>query len=488
MFSSKHYFSLLFMLFIGAPEVSLHAEVDPKIVLSAKKSVVSIERRSSHSAYEFVGAVYGSGFIIDKEQGLIATNHHVVGRAAVSTYDVGFFNGTETTAQLLYYDSWQDFAFLKVDPKTIPSDTPTIKVNSDEPALGESVFIVGKNAGQNYSLQTGELSSHYDNLGHLPNQSYRISLNARGGSSGSPVLNKKGEVIGIIHSSNYDNFGFALPVNYIIDAYHDLKAGQKPKRRSPGMLTNYYSLDKAAKHYQFPQKLIAEYLQSFPNSFNRVLMISSVFKDSPAFNKLLVGDIIWKVNGKEMGPKLYEMEKALNNAPSDKVIISVYRQGKLLDVEVGLYDLQSSDIKRMVLLGGALFYEANDFIRYFTNTSKNAIFLTNIREGSSFSGRIAPVPNSNVYMLNITGFSGKEVHTLDDLIKIVPELMKMKDFNMTYRNYGAYITYDNVPMFSHTPSTSEISLNEIDGPPVLFEFDETSLNWTMKPLAVEQHN
>lgn len=483
--SLKHLIYLALALFSINSGACLYAEIDHKVVLSAKKSVVSIERRSSYSAYEFVGTVYGSGIIIDKEQGLIVTNHHVVGRAAVSTYEIGFFNGTETKAQLLYYDSWQDFAFLKVDPKTIPTDTPTIKTSNNEPELGESVFIVGKNAGQNYSLQTGELSSHYDNLGHLPNQSYRISLNARGGSSGSPVLNKKGEIIGIIHSSNYDNFSFALPFNYILDAYKDLKLGKKPKRRSPGMLTSYYSLDRAAKYYQFPQELISDYLQSFPNSFNRVLIVSSVFKDSPAYNKLFVGDIIWKINGKAIGPKLYEMEKALNNAPADTVMISIYRQGKLIDIEVGLYDLQLSDIKRMVSFGGALFYEANDFIRYFTNASKNAIFLTNIKEGSSFSGRIAPVPNSNVYMLNITGFSGKDVRTLDDLIKIIPELVKMKDFNMTYRNYGAYITYDNVPMFSHTPSTSEISFNEIDGAPVLFEFDEAALNWTMKPILVE---
>lgn len=480
----NHYRHCLFFFFfylLVAPTPAF-SELDQNITLQAKKGVVSISRRTNLSAYEYPGQTSGSGFIIDREQGLIVTNHHVVGHASISTYEVGFFNGTEAPAQLLYYDSWQDFAFLKVDSSKIPDGTPALKTSKVQPSLGESVFIVGKNAGQNYSLQSGELSSHYDSLGHLPNQSYRISLNTRGGASGSPVLNTKGEVIGIIHSSNYDNFGFALPASYFMDAYATLKVGKKPTRRSPGFLVSYYSLDRAAKFYRFPENLIQDYIKAYPHSFNRILMIGSVFKDAPAMGKLEVGDIIWMVNGKAIGPNLYEMDRIFNTIDAETVTITVFRQGKKMDVQVGFENLQKNDVTRMVQFGGATFFEANDYIRYFTNVSKKAVFVTNIREGSSFAGRIMPIPGINYVMLNVVGFSGKPVHSLDDLIKIIPELVASKDFNMLYKNYGTLVAYDNVPLFSHGISTQEVSFEAIDGPPMLYTFDTQNLTWQATPL------
>ncbi|MBX9697630.1 MAG: S1C family serine protease, partial [Alphaproteobacteria bacterium] len=478
-----YYHCLFFFVFclLAIPSTTF-AELDKTITLQAKKGVVSISKRTNLSAYEYLGQTSGSGFIIDREQGLIVTNHHVVGHASISTYEVGFFNGTEVPAQLLYFDSWQDFAFLKVDPSKIPEGTPTLKTSKVQPALGESVFIVGKNAGQNYSLQSGELSSHYDSLGHLPNQSYRISLNTRGGASGSPVLNTKGEVIGIIHSSNYDNFGFALPASYFMDAYQELKNGKKPTRRSPGFLVSYYSLDRAAKFYKFPSALIENYIKTYPNSFNRILMIGSVFKDSPAMGKLEVGDIIWKVNGKAIGPNLYEMDKIFDTTHEKTIKITVYRQGMEIDIEVSLEDLQKNDVTRMVQFGGATFFEANDYLRYFTNVSKKAVFVTNIKEGSSFAGRIMPIPGVNYVMLNVVGFSGQAVQSLDDLIKIIPDLVASKDFNMLYKNYGTLVAYDNIPLFSHGVSTQEVSFEEIDGPPMLYTFDSQNLTWQATPL------
>ena len=89
-------------------------------------------------------------------------------------------------------------------------------------------------------------------------------------------------------------------------------------------------------------------------------------------------------------------------------------------------------------------------------------------------------------MLNIVGFQGKQVQSLDDLIKIIPELVKARDFNMMYKNYGTYNTYDNVPMFSNRVSTTEISLQDIDSSPTLFEFDEKTLSWTITPLLKTQ--
>ncbi|WP_085783803.1 trypsin-like peptidase domain-containing protein [Candidatus Nucleicultrix amoebiphila] len=475
-------FFVLMLIMVG---VSAQASFDQNLVLNVKKNVVSITTRKNISAYSDNIQSFGTGFIVNKEKGIILTNKHVVGAASIASYEVSFFDGTEVDAQFVYVDPWHDFAFIKVNPKQIPAGTPKLVIAKDEAVLGEPIFIIGKNANQNYSLQTGEISSIYESIGTLPNQSYRISLNARGGASGSPVVNMKGEVVALIHSSDFDNFAFALPMSYANDALVSLLQKKQPSRKHTGMILDYYSLDRAVKYFHFPQEKVDAFMKSYPDSFNRGLRVLEIFKGSPAMDKLQVGDMIWSIEGEEIGPKLYLLEKKLNDLSKDKVKLSVYREGKLLDVEVGLYDLFKTRIKRMVSFGGAVFYERDDFIRKLTNAPEKSVFISNIKEGSSFSGRFPPIPGAQKLFIKISSFSGKPVETLDDLIKVIPELIKMKNFNTSYKNYGVYLAHDNLPVFSHSETCLEVSYNDIDGTPMVYDYDDSTGAWKGKEIPLK---
>jgi S1-C subfamily serine protease len=178
------------------------------------------------------------------------TNEHVVGGASIGTYFVTFDNGQQAEAKLAYYDVWQDQAILKVNPEDVPKTVEEISFTADQPSLNQSVFIIGNNEGQEFSIHNGILSNLYDINGAMPQHSYIISLNAAGGSSGSPILNLKGQAIGLNYGSG-GTFAIALKGEYVTKALDALKARKMPKRQHIGVICQLYSLDKAVKHRNF---------------------------------------------------------------------------------------------------------------------------------------------------------------------------------------------------------------------------------------------
>ena len=106
--------------------------------------------------------------------------------------------------------------------------------------------MIGNNQAQALSVQTGTISSIYQSFGFFPNQSIRISLNSRGGSSGSPVCDAAGRAVAL-QCGGDDTFAHALPIKYIQDALAPLNKQQMPQRRDTGAMVDYYSLDRAVR-------------------------------------------------------------------------------------------------------------------------------------------------------------------------------------------------------------------------------------------------
>jgi S1-C subfamily serine protease len=228
------------------------SEIQPKILENVRKAVVTIDARISISAYKDTGNMKGTGFVADKNNGLIVTNAHMVTPASIGSYFITFFNGQQTEAKLLYYDSWQDYAILKIDPANLPSNSTEILFSKDVPKLGQDVFIVGNNEAQDFSVHTGYLSNLYDINGEMPQHTFIVNLNVSGGSSGSPLVNAKGEAIGL-HYGGSQTYGMSLKGSYVTHALDALKKGELPKRQHIGIISNIYSLDKAVNHRNFPK-------------------------------------------------------------------------------------------------------------------------------------------------------------------------------------------------------------------------------------------
>ena len=448
---------------------------------NVQKSVVSIKVQMIKVPYildnTMLGTGVGTGFVIDKEAGLILTNKHISDSSRIEHLEVSFFNGKEIKAELLYSDPWHDFALIAVDKKEIPDVVRAIPLSTKGAKMGQSVFMVGSNEGQSFSLQTGTISSIYQNFGFFPNQSIRISLNSRGGSSGSPVCDESGAAIAIQCGGN-DTFAHALPIEYIQSALPAVKNNSIPKRRDIGAMLDYYSLDRAVRFFNFPKELVNEYTKAFPDARNNALIIESIFSDSPANESLKIGDIIWAVEGKTIGPNLHQLQKIFNE--NEKVKLSVYRNGKIENIEVTTYDLESARLKEMISFGGAMFFKADDLTRVLVDAKLGELLIGYAQPGSSFESNIPGLPwgrAGRLVLLRALKLNGKELDSLNTLAQLIPSLITKKDLLLEYKNYLIEQTYNDSLQTSRRNALSDVRYSGYDDVPTYFKYNDKTHRW-----------
>ncbi|MDP3013952.1 MAG: trypsin-like peptidase domain-containing protein, partial [Candidatus Subteraquimicrobiales bacterium] len=196
-------FVLSFLLFIA----SLADAKIPDAVLEQKNSVVTIYVYKDGRA-----DVIGSGFIVGSN-GVIATNYHVVAGSA-KTPEAAFFvkmgNGAVLRIEeLILFDVENDIALLKVESKGLPA----VRLATNyKPEIGEDIIVIGSPFGLETTISNGIISGVRGQSGLI-----QITAPVSPGSSGSPVFNTKGGVIGIASFlvEGGQNLNFAIPVKYV---------------------------------------------------------------------------------------------------------------------------------------------------------------------------------------------------------------------------------------------------------------------------------
>jgi 2-alkenal reductase len=206
--------------------VALYQQVDPGVVAIWTFATVS----GAHDVSMPIGQ--GSGFVIDT-QGHIVTNQHVV--AGAEKIEVDFPSGVRAWAKVLGTDLDSDLAVLKVD---VPAEelVPLPLGDSDQVQVGEMVIAIGNPFGLSGTMTSGIVSAIGRTLdseraapGGQPFTSGDIlqtdaAINP--GNSGGPLINLRGEVIGVNRAIRTESFtvtgdaassgvGFAIPVNII---------------------------------------------------------------------------------------------------------------------------------------------------------------------------------------------------------------------------------------------------------------------------------
>lgn len=488
--------SLYLTLSFGLVAKSLDISKNSKTLLdSVQKSVVSINIQIIKVAYTIndldhpVGMGLGTGFIIDKQRGLILTNKHISDISRIEHLEVSFFNGKETKAELLYSDPWHDFAILSVDTKEIPTDAKAIVLSNSPVKMGQPVFMVGSNEGQTFSLQTGTISSIYQRAGFFPNQSIRISLNSRGGSSGSPVCNEAGEAIAIQCSSS-DTFANALPIAYILDVLPSIKSNTVPQRRDIGAMLGYYSLDRAVRFFNFPKDQVSDYTKTFPDARNNALIVTNIFEDAPANKALKIGDIIWLVDDKKIGLNLHQMQKIFNENKTVK--LSVYRNGRLENLEVETYDLEDTRLKEMISFGGAMVFKADDLSRLLVGAKLGEVLIGYVQPGSSFESLVPGVPlgggGQHTFLIRLLSINGKVIDKLETLAQIIPDLVLKKDLLIEYKNYLLEPYYNNSLRIERRNTLSDVRYSGYDDVPTYFKYDDKKHKWEKSLINMPQAN
>ncbi|MFR4997513.1 MAG: S1C family serine protease [Clostridium paraputrificum] len=272
----------------------------------------------------------GSGFIIN-EDGYILTNYHVVELAiSNNTKDVTVIlsTGEEIAAKVVNYDQNRDIAMVKlVDGTKVPA---VVELgDSDGLYVGQEVVAIGTPLGKNFAqtLTKGIVSGVNRNLtteGGNTGDYIQTDTAINSGNSGGPLINTKGEVIGINTAklsgqseTTIEGMGFAIPIN---DAKDRIESLSKPILNLGITVREVNS--ELAKQNNLPKE---------------GLWVVGVTENSPAAKAgIQPSDLIVKFDGKEV-KTFDELTKLKNNKNAgDKVEIVVYRNGKNVSLSMQL--------------------------------------------------------------------------------------------------------------------------------------------------------
>ena len=273
----------------------------------------------------------------------------------------------------------------------------------------------------------------------------------------------------------------ALKSSYVTDILNGLKDNKLPQRKHIGVISALYSLDKAVKHRNFPTAEMISYIKKFPNARNRIITARSIISGSTAQGIIMPGDIIWAVNSKELGGDLTILDQAMNSA-KDTITLTIFRDGKKLDKEVKLYDLEETKIRKILDFAGAIFFEVDDYAAAKSGIPIGSVAIANVQTGSSFSS----IPEmfiqnyKSVYRLVVESMNNQKIETLDELVKVTNDAIKQKFINITYKNYQPYFAlFDQESGFisSQEQLMQDITFDSIDTKPRILRYDETVNEW-----------
>ena len=151
----------------------------------------------------------GTGFFVSKD-GLLATSLHVI-RGAHSIEIETLYGSRFDSVQFVKADGRQDLAILKVK---VDSVSPLALASAADPEIGEPVFVIGNPLGQTGTFTNGLVSARRASQGITYLQ---ISAPIAPGSSGGPVMNERGEVLGVttLRLQRGPSLNFAVPVRYL---------------------------------------------------------------------------------------------------------------------------------------------------------------------------------------------------------------------------------------------------------------------------------
>jgi len=285
------------------------------------------------------GVSMGTGFIISGD-GYILTNHHVIDGA--STVTVRLSDRREFTAKVVGSDEQSDVALLKI----AATGLPTLRLgDSNLLRPGQWVVAIGSPFGLDHSVTAGIVSAvgrsnPYADQRYVPFIQTDVAINR--GNSGGPLLNTRGEVVGInsqifSNSGGYMGVSFAIPIDVAMSAVKQLKATGRVSRGQIGVAVESITTDKARG-------------LNLPDS--RGALINTVAPGSPAEKAgLQPGDVIRAFNGTEINDSsdLPPLVGALPPGTHSK--LTVMRDGKSREFDVTLTQLQDGVANAMPVPG-----------------------------------------------------------------------------------------------------------------------------------------
>jgi serine protease Do len=326
-----------------ADALERHFSLVKKVVKLVRPSVVHIEsdreeidnlsrrRRQVEEA--------GSGVIIESgEKFFVLTNRHVIKRAALSRINIKFADGRQVHPVKLWSDAGTDIAVMQISQQRL---IPARLGDSSRVEIGDFVLAFGSPFGLSHSATYGIVSAKGRRDLELGDDGVRYqdflqtdaAINP--GNSGGPLLNLRGQVIGIntaIASSSGGNegIGFAIPINMVMIIARQLIENGRVQRAFLGVHLDSKFGPEAAARLGLP-------------TF-RGARISGITPKSPAENSdLKVGDVILTLDGIPIEDDSDLVNRVSLTPVGKEIAMTVFRDGKQANVIVKVGDRNSFD-------------------------------------------------------------------------------------------------------------------------------------------------
>ncbi len=285
----------------------------------------------------------GSGFVYktDDKYGYVLTNHHVIAEATKVTLIRS--DDQEIEGTVLGSDEYLDLAVVRINK----SDVIDIAVisTSEESKIGDTVFTIGSPLGYEYrgTVTDGILSgkermvtvSISGNTSDYVMKVLQTNAAVNPGNSGGPLLNAKGEVIGIISlklvQTEVENMGFAIPIEYAMSHIENLEQGKAIVRPMLGIsmvnVTDTYALYRSGI--------------MLDKSITEGVAVVEISKDSGASKSdLQKGDVIVKINDEKIENVAYLRYELYKYSAGDTITVTYNRNGKEAKTKIKLTEFK----------------------------------------------------------------------------------------------------------------------------------------------------
>ncbi|MCU1284151.1 MAG: DegP2 peptidase [Acidobacteriales bacterium] len=332
-----------------APNYDADEQNNIAVYKRALPSVVNIT--STAVAFDFFyGAVpqegQGSGFIIDKE-GHILTNYHVVANAR--QLEVTLSNRKKYKAEVIGADPSHDLAVIRIIGTGL---VPAVLGDSKTLVVGQKVYAIGNPFGLSGTMTRGIISSLRSIRGPdgTPiDEAIQTDAAINPGNSGGPMLNSRGEVVGINSqiatggANQSAGIGFAIPINAAKAVLNDLVTVGRVQRPSLGIRSLPVSPE-IAEQIGLPADYGVLIVQAIPGGAAERAGLRggterAYFGNTPI---MLGGDLIVAIDGQDVNDSR-DLGGIMNNhRTGDTVKVTIYRGKKKMDVTVALGEIHQT--------------------------------------------------------------------------------------------------------------------------------------------------
>ncbi len=266
----------------------------------------------------------GSGFIISQD-GYVLTNNHVVEGA--DQIKVKLSDGKEYASKVVGLDPKTDLAVIKIDG--VSDLHPLSLGNSETLKVGNWVMAVGSPFGLEETVTAGIVSAKGRMIGSGPYDNFiQTDASINPGNSGGPLVNMKGEVVGINTAiiANGQGIGFAIPINMAKEIIPQLEKSGHVTRGWLGVSI---------------QEVTPALAKSLGMKGEKGALVAQVVPGGPAEKaEIAQGDVITEFDGKEIASSK-DLPRIVASTPVDKAVTAkILRNGKAMDLQVKVGEMQ----------------------------------------------------------------------------------------------------------------------------------------------------